>query len=296
MIHEYSLQIFNKYVQCHLSAPEGLRASSESFDDDEESDRDKYKEQLIIIGNLARESPGHSLTILSKLIEEKTRQLQVQFQAMFTNGNQLNMSITKAMEILFEDVHWLVLVAGHVVAMESSGEQPMIPSEIMQYSIEQLANGTVDITTTLKVLAAPNQCITQIPNAENVCDPLVRLVTAVFRLCDIENNAIEYKMKDFLSPEVSSDIMWFLNQWSEAYLFMLAEYYTNLSETFQTAFGLDTPGGNWTLNYILNKICMNVQNFPTEVTIVKDSVGLFVSLVKRKHKYVLLNGQSIHFQ
>lgn len=200
------------------------------------------------------------------------------------NGNQLNMSITKAMEILFEDIHWLLLIACHVVAMESSGEQPMIPSEIMQYSIEQLANATVDITTSLKVLAAPNQCITQTPNAENVCDPLIRLITAVFRLCDIENNAIEYKMKDFLSPEVSSDIMWFLNQWSEAYLFMLHECYANLSETMQTAFGLDTPGGNWTLNFILNKICINVQNFSTEATIVKDSVGLFVSLVKRKHK------------
>lgn len=148
---------------------------------------------------MARENPGHSLTILSKLLEEKTRQLHVQFQAMYTNGNQLNMSITKAMEILFEDIHWLLLIACHVVSMESSGEQPMIPSEIMQYSIEQLANATVDITTSLKVLAAPNQCITQTPNAENVCDPLIRLITAVFRLCDIENNAIEYKMKDFLS-------------------------------------------------------------------------------------------------
>lgn len=264
-----------------MSAPEGLRANSESFD--EECDRDKYKEQLIIIGSLSRENPGHSLTLLSKLIEEKTRQLHGQFQAMYANGNQLNMSITKAMEILFEDIHWLILIGGHVVAMESSGEQPIIPSEIMQHSIDQLTNGT-DMTTSLKVLASPNQCITQIPNAENVCDPVIRLVTAVFRLCDIENNAIEYKMKDFLSPEVSSDIMWFLNLWSEAYLFMLTEYYANLSETLQTAFGLDTPGGNWTLNFILNKICVNVQNFPTEVTVVKDSVGLFVALVKRKHK------------
>lgn len=203
---------------------------------------------------------------------------------MYANGNQLNISITKAMEILFEDVHWLLLIAGHVIAMESSGEQPIIPSEIMQHSIEQLENGTVDITTSLKVLAAPNQCITQIPNAETICDSVIRLVTAVFRLCDIENNAIEYKMKHFLSPEVSSDIMWFLNLWSEAYLFMLTEYYANLSKTLQTAFGLDTPGGNWTLNYILNKICVNIRNFPTEVEIVKDSVALFVSLVKRKHK------------
>lgn len=277
--------MFNKYVQCHLSAPDGLRAVSDSFDDEDENDRDKYKEQLIIIGNVARESPGHSLTILSKLIEEKTRQLHSQLQAMYTNGSQLNMSITKAMEILFEDIHWLLLIAGHVISLESTGEQPMVPSEIMQYSIEQLSNGTVDITTSLKVLAAPSQCITQTPQADTNCDPLIRLITAVFRLCEIENNAIEYKMKDFLSPEVSSDIMWFLNHWSEAYLFMLAEYYPNhISETFQTAFGLDTPGGNWTLNFILNKICINVQNFATESNVIKDSVGLFVSLVKRKHK------------
>lgn len=269
-------------MQCHLSAPEGLRTNSDSFD--EESDREKFKEQLIIIGSLARENPGHSITILSKLVEEKTRQLHVQFQAMYQNGNQLNISITKAMEILFDDIHWLLLIAGHVIAMESSGEQPIIPAEIMQHSIEQLANGIIDMTTSLKVLAAPNQCITQIPNAENVCDPVIRLVTAVFRLCDIENNAIEYKMKDFLSPEVSSDIMWFLSLWSEAYLFMLNEYYTNLSETLHTAFGIDTPGGNWTLNYILNKVCVNVQNFPNEVDVVKNSIGLFVSLVKRKHK------------
>lgn len=265
-----------------MSAPDGLRTNSDSFD--EESDREKYKEQLIIIGSLARENPGHSLIILSKIIEEKTRQLHAQFQAMYQNGNQLNMSITKAMEILFDDIHWILLIAGHVIAMESSGEQPIIPAEIMQYSIDQLANGTIDIATSLKVLATSSQCITQIQNAENVCDPIIRLVAAVFRLCDIENNAIEYKMKDFLSPEVSSDIMWFLGLWSETYLFMLTEYYTNLSESLHTAFGLDTPGGNWTLNCILNKICVNVQNFPNEVDVVKNSVGLFVSLAKRKHK------------
>lgn len=285
MIQEYSLQIFNKYLQCHLSGPDGLRSIFESSEESEcESDREEYKEQLIIIGNFARENPGHSLTILSKLLEEKTRLLQNQLQAMFSSGNQLNMSITKQLFILFEDIHWLLLIAGHVMTMESVGEQPMIPSEIMLHNIKQLSSGTVDVTTSLKVLAAPNTCITQIPNAENVCDSVIRLVAAIFRLCEMENKAIEYKMQEFLSPEVSSDIMWFLNSWAEAYLFMLPEYYAALSESLQTAFGLETAGGNWTLNFILNKICVNVRNFSTEAGVVNDSVTLFVSLVKRKHK------------
>lgn len=78
--------------------------------------------------------------------------------------------------------------------------------------------------------------------------------------------------------------MWFLTIWAEPYLFMLTEYYATLSESLQMAFGLDTPGGNWTLNFILNKICVNVTNFTGEAEIVDDSVALFVSLVKRKHK------------
>lgn len=188
------------------------------------------------------------------------------------------------LESLFEDIHRILMIAGHVIAMESVGEQPLIPSEIMHHSMEQLAHGKVDIATSLKVLASPSQCISQIENAENVCDSVIRLVAAVFRLSEIENNAIEYKMTNFLSTAVSSDIMWFFKIWSESYLFLLTEYYANVSETIQTAFGLDTPGGNWTLNFILNKICVNVQTFTTEEDVVNDSITLFVSLVKRKHK------------
>lgn len=230
------MQIFNKYLQCHLSAPNGIRNltnsnSSSSFDceDTEQSDSEVYKEQLIIIGNFARENPGHSLNILSKLLEEKTRQLQSQLQAMTCVPNQLNASSTTMLEALFEDIHWTILIAGHVVAMESIGEQPIIPSEIMQHSCEQVTSGAVDVTTSLKVLASPGQDINNIPNADAACDGIIRLVAAVFRLCDIENKAIEYKIKDLLSPEVVSNVMWFLNMWAEGYLFMLSEYYTQVS-------------------------------------------------------------------
>lgn len=280
------MQIFNKYVQCHLSPPDGLR--TEKFDDVSvdcgRHDREEFKEQLIIIGNFGRENPGHSLTILSKLLEEKTRQLHSHLMQATQCNDMGNMMVMRALGSVFEDIHWLLLIAGHVIAMESVGEQPIIPSEIMNHSVEQLSAGAVDITTSLKVLASPSQCITQIPNAENVCDAIIRLVAAVFRLCEIENKAIEYKLKLYLSTEVTSDIMWFLTIWAEPYLFMLTEYYATLSESLQMAFGLDTPGGNWTLNFILNKICVNVTNFNGESEIIDDSVALFVSLVKRKHK------------
>lgn len=269
-----------------MSTPDGLR--TEKFDDVSVDcgghDREEFKEQLIIIGNFGRESPGHSLTILSKLLEEKTRQLHQHLMQATQCNDHSNMMVVRSLGSVFEDIHWLLLIAGHVITMESVGEQSIIPSEIMHYSVEQLAAGSVDVTNSLKVLASPGQCITQIPNAENVCDGIIRLVAAVFRLCEIENKAIEYKLKLYLSTEVTSDIMWFLTVWAEPYLFMLTEYYSSLSESLRMAFGLDTPGGNWTLNFILNKICVNVTNFAGETEIVDDSVALFVSLVKRKHK------------
>lgn len=235
-IQEYSMQIFNKYLQCHLSAPDGIRClsnsnSSTSFDceDTEQTDSELYREQLIIIGNLARENPGHSLNIVSKLLEEKTRQMQNQLQTIASLPHQMNSSSTMQLEALFEDIHWVILIGGHVVSMESVGEQPIIPSEIMHYSCEQITNGAVDVTTSLNVLASPGQDINDTPNADAACDGVIRLVAAVFRLCEIENKAIEYKLKDLLSPEVISNIMWFLNMWAEGYLFMLPEYYTHVS-------------------------------------------------------------------
>lgn len=219
-----------------MSAPNGLRnlspSNSSSFDcdDTEQNDRELYKEQLIIIGHFARENPGHSLNILGKLLEEKTRQLHGQLQTMCSGAHQLNVSNTATLDALFEDFHWIVLIAGHVIAMESVGEQPIIPSEIMHHSLEQVANGSVDIETSLKVLASTSQDITETPNGDAACDGIIRLVAAIFRFCEIENKAIEYKMKDFLSPEVSSNVMWFLNMWSEGYLFMLIEYYTQVSD------------------------------------------------------------------
>lgn len=58
-----SIQIFNTYVQCHLSPPEGLRRidnknlSEEEIDaeDDEKDDKKKFKDQLQIIGKRYRE-------------------------------------------------------------------------------------------------------------------------------------------------------------------------------------------------------------------------------------------------
>lgn len=40
----------------------------------------------------------------------------------------------------------------------------------------------------------------------------------MFRLCEVENQAVDAKLTDFLSPQVGRTVMWFLERWSDAYV------------------------------------------------------------------------------
>lgn len=56
------------------------------------------------------------------------------------------------MDSLFEDLHWLLLISAYLLADESEGETPLIPSEIMLYSSS--LKEQVDMQSTFQVLCA----------------------------------------------------------------------------------------------------------------------------------------------
>lgn len=284
-IKQYSKEMFNKYLQCHLAPPDGIRQhhdNEEEIEGNEQNDGERFEEQLILMGVIGREDPAHSLMTLCRCIEERTQRLQNQLQRIYAAQN-LDSENSKQLETLYEDIHWLILISGHVLSIKSVSEEPLIPKEMVKYSLQQATNGTTDVTTTLKVLAAPGQSIGEIQNADATCDLTIRMVAAVFRICEIENKAIEANMKSVLSPEICTNIMWFLSIWSESYLLISDEYY-EISESLQSAFGRDTPGGNWTMGFILNKISINVRNFYMEKQLVDTSTEILVALVKNRKK------------
>lgn len=282
----YLMEIFNKFLQSHLSPPDGVRplvkADFDEMFDCDVSDRERYREQLIIIGTFGREFPQHSLTVLAKLLEGKIQTLREQLQQM--HSNMPHVASQEILSTLHEDIHWLLLIAGHVLCTENEGEQSLIPSEIMEYSIQQMTTGGADITTSLKLLASPGASVYEIPTAEQTADHVIRIVASVLRYCEIEQGAIEAKMTHCLSPEVSGSAVWFLKFWAKSYLLPQPENYTKMSETLKSAFGLNTPGGEWTMNYLLKKIYINVQSFTGEEALIDDSIKLLVSLVARNHK------------
>lgn len=66
----------------------------------------------------------------------------------------MNINEAATLDNLFEDIHWAVLIAGHVLCMESDGETALIPSEITIQSMEMAKRGVCNAEASMKMLAA----------------------------------------------------------------------------------------------------------------------------------------------
>lgn len=52
-------------------------------------------------------------------------------------------------------------------------------------------------------------------------------------------------------------------------------------------FGQNTEAANWVLNYLLNKVEFNILSpLHNEISLIQDTIGLLMSLVDIRHKYV----------
>jgi hypothetical protein len=70
-IHHHARVIFEKFIQCHTCGS----GTDQEVNDNEESEREAYKEQLIIIGFLGRLSTSHSMNQLALHMEAKLNEL-----------------------------------------------------------------------------------------------------------------------------------------------------------------------------------------------------------------------------
>ena len=287
------VQVFNTYLQCNLAAPDGIRggahgqksgdSGNESDEDDEigeteDSDRIRYKETLATIGALGREAPIHSVPILSQLLESRISRIQGQIQRQIQQGNNI---LDRALSSLYDDLHWILLVVGNVLTLDTDGEAALIPSEIMRFSIDSTAQ--VNLEASLRVLASPGQSASEVPNHEST-DPIIRLISAVFRLSEMEKRAADAGYVALLSPEVSSSVAWFLRRYALTYLSAQESYYSEMSPALLAAFGQNTEGSAWTVNFLLEKVVSNLNYMNAEADVAKDTVSLLLALVDGKEK------------
>lgn len=158
----------------------------------------------------------------SRLLEDRINKLINHIQVM--QSRAMNISEGAALDGVFEDIHWIILIVGHVLCMDSDGETPMIPSEIMQYSITQVNRHETTLEATIKTIHAIKDKV-PIPENFDQCDHVIRVLFSVFKLCSVEDYASSVKLSQFMSPEVGSTLMWFLKRWCLSYLLPVENYY-----------------------------------------------------------------------
>lgn len=161
------------------------------------------------------------------MLEVRIEKLRIHFQTMQLQA--MTMSASNALDDLFEDLHWIILIAGHVLCMDSDGETPMIPSEIMQYSINQNAKSESTLDATLKTMASVQRIGVMETDDANHCDHCIRIMADVLKLCALEASATEVKMGHFMSPEVGCTLMWFLRRWCLSFLMPNECFYQEVS-------------------------------------------------------------------
>ena len=115
---------------------------------------------------------------------------------------------------------------------------------------------------------------------------MVKLVSAIFHLADLEKLALRSGLSDLLSPQVGRTLVWCLRHWARSYLLPDEKEYAQLSVGLMSLFGMGTHGGKWTLGFLLDKARSNLAGWSGEFQIVEDTAALLLTLVDTKNRYV----------
>ena len=276
------VQVFDTYLRCHLSPPEGIR-NFENKDlekkilDVKDTDMKKFERQIYIIGNFGRLIPHYTLPLLAQLIEDRTSKLQEIFNKLVEQTESLHTMKNDSLARLYKDIHWLVLIMSGVICSNSITEFYTIPDEIIRYNIEQIKQGNVDPSLTLQFYVSSGN-ISSIGIATESVDHVIRLVTSVFRLCAIEKAAMSVLSVNILSPELCFTITSFLDTWSSEYLLQLKFHYTKMSPIYLKCFGGDSLIATWALNFLFEKIEFNINAFKNEPVILQRTMKMLISI------------------
>ncbi|KAH9635789.1 hypothetical protein HF086_001788 [Spodoptera exigua] len=180
--------------------------------------------------SLVHESDGYSNeTLMNPCIEVFNTYLQsrlappdgtrLESQLQLMHMGKLPISGGGHLVTLFEDLHWILMITGHFLAVDcTEGETVMIPSEIIHFSLRENAN----IDASLRYLVG------ETTNTENV-DSVLKLIGEIMRINAWECAALEAGLGSVFSPELSATISWLLKIWANSYLMPQASVYSELT-------------------------------------------------------------------
>ncbi|CAG0917966.1 unnamed protein product [Notodromas monacha] len=291
--------IFEKYLICHLGPPQGKRLmrDEEELGTIEDPDREKYRSQLCHIALMGRRFASHCIPLLVACFEERLPALQ-SFLCGPGIDEGLGMEttippVTTQMTSMFEDLHWLLLIAGHVLcnSTDDGSVEAVVPADINDYSMalskQENAPPIFPVPFAEKFRGS---LVAGSPGVSATSDPVVRLIFDCLALSEILRNAELAGRSCVLSPELVSTSYWFLDRFGKAYLALNEATHTmDLPLTFSTAFGLDSPGAKWALEFLFQNACSSLNVWVAEKDLLSLVTGMLISLARDRRKSMVMS-------
>ncbi|XP_060801422.1 exportin-4-like [Amyelois transitella] len=270
------IEIFNTYLQCRLAPPDGIRGTENTDedikDDIEEDERKLHSNVLLTIGAIARKAPAHCCHVLFTLLQDRSKRLESQLQLM--HMGKLPVSSGSELVNLFEDLHWILMIAGHFLAVDcTEGETMMIPPEIITYSIRENA----DIDSSLRYLVG------ETTSTENV-DPILKLIGEILRISAWECAALEAGLGTVFSPELSATISWLLTIWANSYLMQQSSQYSEMSSALEAAFGAGSRGAAWACGRGAARAALALRHAHAQPAAAAHALRLLATIAHIQHK------------
>eukprot|EP01116_Phalansterium_solitarium_P013083 TRINITY_DN299_c0_g4_i1.p1 TRINITY_DN299_c0_g4~~TRINITY_DN299_c0_g4_i1.p1 ORF type:complete len:1128 (-),score=390.95 TRINITY_DN299_c0_g4_i1:363-3746(-) len=257
---QFTSRIFHAYTEARLTL---ARAELDAEDDDEDedanavaSDEARYEDQLAAVSFLGRLEPAGALNSLTTLLDACTLRWRQFIQQREASGVNIGH--------VLEEIHWLLLLSGHVIADSYKGEDPGVPEPL-------------------------NRLSTNAATAET--DALVVLINKVLALIQLETDQLKAGAKHFLSPLLGRTFVWFLDRWCRTYLAL--DVHVAASPRIKQTFAIHGPNGLQMFDFCLRKLIVNFEQWEGETALLLQSCALLKSLSRIRFRSSSANVMSL---
>ena len=237
LLAEHAVAIATGFINAKMTkaSSDVTALLEEEIAEHEEPDHKTFQDALQSIAIISREVAAAAIVTLTAHIDELLKSIAHHLQQGSSESTQA---------VCFEQMHWLLLIAGNIIADGDDGEVPSPPTSI-------------------------NDACSGIGSGKALVQALV---TAVLRVDSLSTEGL--KSGSHFSATLVATIMWFLRRWAATYLWVSQQ-----SDSFQAAltiWGEGTADGITMFDFLLRKAWTLLVQWQGEPNIVKEAVATLI--------------------
>ncbi|TPX40027.1 hypothetical protein SeLEV6574_g06845 [Synchytrium endobioticum] len=255
-LQNQSSSIFTTFVDCKMATARLVAKEEKDIHEDDFGlkDREMYSDQLISVATLARNSARQSIW---KIMAELTTRLDWMrnMQAMPQKPKVLEgRPYAENLSTIHEQVHWLTLLSGYILADSGQGEQPLVPP-----CLATLSNESISIDA----------------------DPIIQFPNLIFGFLKYVTVDPNQPQAESCSPLVAESLLWFVERWCRTYLFLIDSEQEPKCPGIVATFGANSNGAQ-ALDFFLEILYGNLLLWVADPDVTSQIVKSIMSLAKNK--------------